>query len=87
MWVKIVGTLSAPMSAVELNRSWGLSGKLAYRKPHEPASAGFFRIRTCEALDGYGVWSLSLIHIFHAPTSVKRGYFLISIRQPVSAVR
>ena len=26
-------------------------------KPHEPASAGFFRIRTCEALDGYGVWS------------------------------
>ncbi|RJU68737.1 hypothetical protein DW693_20480, partial [Bacteroides sp. AM26-11] len=26
-------------------------------KPHEPASAGFFRIRTCEALDCYGVWS------------------------------
>lgn len=26
-------------------------------KPHEPASAGFFRNRTCAALDRYGVWS------------------------------
>lgn len=26
-------------------------------KPHEPASAGFFRIRTCGTLDSYGVWS------------------------------
>ncbi|EXY76687.1 hypothetical protein, partial [Bacteroides fragilis] len=26
-------------------------------KPHELASAGFFRNRTCGALDGSGVWS------------------------------
>ena len=44
-------SLPSPQRNTENGQGDGLE------KPHELASAGFFRFRTCEALDRSGVWS------------------------------